>query len=208
LQFTNLFSLNHLAIDIADNTDDQLQEQNKGSSEKNPNGFTSAQSAWQMEALKSHNSFRAHHGVSALVLDDEISHKAQVYAEYLAKNNRLEHSSDRNGLGECLYGACGSESLMNNSLGELKSLFSFNIFLVTGTEATQSWYDEIKNYNYHKPGFSSTTGHFTQVVWKNTSKLGIGVAFADEGRRAVVVARYSPPGNVAEQFLENVPAPK
>jgi len=102
LRFTNLFSLDYLAIDTADNNDDQLQEQNKGSSGKNLNVFTSAQSGWQMEALKSHNSFRARHGVSALVLDDGISHKAQVYAEYLAKNNRMEHSSDRDGLGESL----------------------------------------------------------------------------------------------------------
>ena len=25
------------------------------------------------------------------------------------------------------------------------------------------WYDEIKDYNYAKPGFAMNTGHFTQV---------------------------------------------
>ena len=29
--------------------------------------------------------------------------------------------------------------------------------------ATNLWYDEIKDYNYAKPGFTKGTGHFTQV---------------------------------------------
>jgi hypothetical protein len=51
-----------------------------------------------------------------------------------------------------------------------------------------------------------TTGHFTQVVWKSTSKLGIGIALSNEGKKAVVVAQYGPPGNYTGQFPENVPA--
>lgn len=27
-------------------------------------------------------------------------------------------------------------------------------------------------YNYSAPGFSDTTGHFTQVVWNNTKQVG------------------------------------
>jgi hypothetical protein len=80
-----------------------------------------------MDALNSHNSFRARHGVSPLVLDDVISRKAQTYAEYLAKNNRFAHSSDRDGLGENLYTIIASRSVMDNSLGKMRSLFSFNI---------------------------------------------------------------------------------
>jgi uncharacterized protein YkwD len=128
LQFINLLSLNHLEMATVNNSNRRLQEQNSVSSRKTRIDFTAAQRAWQTEALKSHNSFRARHGVPALVLDDEINRKAQDYAEYLAKNNRFEHSKDRDGLGENLYGKGGSESLINDSLGELASRFFFQHF--------------------------------------------------------------------------------
>ncbi|KAG0318144.1 Golgi-associated plant pathoproteinsis- protein 1, partial [Podila horticola] len=34
--------------------------------------------------------------------------------------------------------------------------------------AITAWYNEEKQYNYNNPGFSGATGHFTQVVWKDT----------------------------------------
>ena len=34
-------------------------------------------------------------------------------------------------------------------------------------KATNQWYDEIKDYNYAKPGFAMNTGHFTQVLYGN-----------------------------------------
>ena len=82
-----------------------------------------------------------------------------------------------------------------------KYIFLFKI----GTSATQSWYDEIKVYNFNRPGFSGSTGHFTQVVWKSTTKLGMGVGFGDRGRRVVVVAQYGPSGNMMGAFPQNVP---
>ena len=46
------------------------------------------------------------------------------------------------------------------------------------TRATKSWYDELykPGYNFNNPGWSPGVGHFTQVVWKGTTELGIGVA--------------------------------
>uniref|UniRef100_A0A3P8WPS9 SCP domain-containing protein n=1 Tax=Cynoglossus semilaevis TaxID=244447 RepID=A0A3P8WPS9_CYNSE len=38
------------------------------------------------------------------------------------------------------------------------------------------------------------TGHFTQVVWKETTQLGVGVATV--GTRSYVVAQYRPAGNM------------
>jgi glioma pathogenesis-related protein 2 len=80
-------------------------------------------------------------------------------------------------------------------------------FLRIGTKATQSWYDEIKDYNFNRPGFSMSTGHFTQVVWKSTTKLGMGIGFADGGRKVIVVAQYGPAGNMMGDFPQNVPRP-
>lgn len=63
-------------------------------------------------------------------------------------------------------------------------------------------YDEIKDYDFKNPGFSQVTGHFTQVIWKSSTKLG--AAFARSGNQIIVVAHYAPAGNVIGQFRENV----
>ena len=77
---------------------------------------------------------------------------------------------------------------------------------MTGRKATEMWYDEIKDYDFKKPGFSSGTGHFTQVVWVDSVELGVGKATSPNGMQ-FVVARYFPPGNFLGRFPENVKAP-
>jgi hypothetical protein len=49
-----------------------------------------------------------------------------------------------------------------------------NILVVA--QATTGWYNEVSKYNYRNPGFSMATGHFTQLVWKNTKSIGFGIA--------------------------------
>ena len=48
------------------------------------------------------------------------------------------------------------------------------------TRATKSWYDELykPGYNFNNPGWNENpgAGHFTQLVWKGTTELGIGIA--------------------------------
>lgn len=62
-------------------------------------------------------------------------------------------------------------------------------------------------YNFNNGDFNSGTAHFTQVVWKASTVLGIGRA---EGTKhgmkcAYIVARYKPAGNQAGQYQQNVP---
>jgi hypothetical protein len=73
-------------------------------------------------------------------------------------------------------------------------------------EAVDNWYSEVQTYNFNQPQFSFGNGHFTQLVWKSSTQLGIGIAIAERGpgRCIYIVANYSPPGNVANQFSENV----
>ncbi|CAF0948842.1 unnamed protein product [Rotaria sp. Silwood1] len=150
------------------------------------NAFTTAQTRFQAETLQRHNELRARHCAPPLQLDNNLSTIAQNYAEYLASRNLFQHSN--NGYGENLYMMSSSSSLAN----------------LHGSAATQSWYDEISMYSFNRPGFSSQTGHFTQVVWKGSTKLGVGIGFGNGGRTAVVVANYNPPGNYMGQFQQNV----
>ena len=46
------------------------------------------------------------------------------------------------------------------------------------------------------------TGHFTQVVWCGSTKLGVGIAASQKG--LYVVARYGPAGNMMGAFETNV----
>ena len=47
---------------------------------------------------------------------------------------------------------------------------------------------------------TKAVGHYTQIVWKNTTKVGCGIAnsLTDRGGEWVV-CRYSPPGNYVGQ---------
>ena len=46
------------------------------------------------------------------------------------------------------------------------------------------------------------TGHFTQVVWKKSVLLGVGMA--TDGTDYYVCAHYGPAGNYSGQYAENV----
>jgi uncharacterized protein YkwD len=75
--------------------------------------------------------------------------------------------------------------------------------LAGGSEQpTELWYAESADYKYTAPGFSAGTGHFTQVVWRASTKLGCGRAQCSFG--VYYVCRYAPPGNVLGQFEQNV----
>ena len=49
-------------------------------------------------------------------------------------------------------------------------------------------------------------GHFTQVVWKKSTKLGIGKAVGKKNGMTCtyIVGRYRPAGNYKSQFADNV----
>lgn len=54
--------------------------------------------------------------------------------------------------------------------------------------------------------YFSSAGHFTQIVWKNTQDLGVGMA--KNPRKTVIVATYYPRGNYVDMYKENVSKPK
>ena len=67
--------------------------------------------------------------------------------------------------------------------------------------AAKWWYDELcdPGYDFASPGFSSGSGHFTQLVWKGSTKLGCGV------KGGYVTCRYCEvAGNMGGAFETNV----
>nr|XP_043881224.1 Golgi-associated plant pathogenesis-related protein 1-like isoform X2 [Solea senegalensis] len=145
-----------------------------------------ADSRFQREFLDAHNTYRKLHGSPPLVLSSELNAAAQRWAEHLLSLGLLSHSDTSNG--ENIYTAMKSDPL-------------------TAKDAVDAWYEEVSNYSWSSPGFRSNTGHFTQVVWKESAQLGVGVATA--GTRSYVVAQYHPAGNMTMPgFFERNVLPK
>ncbi len=154
--------------------------------------------AFQKAALARHNALRAKHGAKALVADEALRKQAQKWAEQLASaNGRLKHSNV-DGMGENLY-YHHSTAPTPIAAAEL------------ATQAVDAWYGEIKDYKFGEDNLAhfGKIGHFTQVVWKGTRKMGCGAAASADGQAHFVVCNYSPPGNILGEYEQNVvPAKK
>lgn len=50
--------------------------------------------------------------------------------------------------------------------------------------------------------FLLISGHFTQLIWKKTRKVGIVITYV--GIETVVVVTYFPKGNIENEFTDNV----
>ncbi|XP_051513491.1 Golgi-associated plant pathogenesis-related protein 1, partial [Myxocyprinus asiaticus] len=141
--------------------------------------------SYKQEFLETHNQYRRRHQASDLTISDELCSSAQEWADHLLSIKTLKHSDTKNG--ENVYYSFSSATKQ-----------------LTGKEAVECWYSEIKDYNFEKPGFQSNTGHFTQVVWKSTTEVGVGMA--TDGNTVFVVGQYSPAGNItnAGYYEKNV----
>jgi hypothetical protein len=134
-----------------------------------------------------HNAARAMEGanLNPLTWDCTVAEYAQNYANKLRDEQgcwNLVHSGGP--YGENLY-ASGSKPNPPNSSPQ---------------DVVSSWYSEKANYNYGANTCSGVCGHYTQVVWAGTERVGCGVATcpanADGWLYEVWVCDYDPPGNV------------
>ena len=152
-------------------------------------------SEWS-DMLNAHNDRRNLHCVKPLTWSKELAASAQSYASE-CKIGVHSGGSD----GENLADAWRID---NNGQPVLPALSDKDAF-------EKTWYCEVVNYDFNnpvfKPGFTTdckvVNGHFTQVVWKDTCRLGCGRATctlkddAGNDRQGTHwVCRYRPAGNV------------
>ena len=133
------------------------------------------------EALDYHNTRRHEVGSPQLQWSVELAAVAQQWADRLAKERKcgLMHKPD-NPYGENLFGGSGG--------------------VWTAKDAAQAWYDEIRDYQHGVLDDQnwSATGHYTQMVWNTTTRLGMGIARCANGA-TVITAEYDPAGNILGQ---------
>jgi pathogenesis-related protein 1 len=132
--------------------------------------------------LAEHNRLRAAHCAPPLAWSADLAKAAQRSANRLAAAGcRLEHSRGRYGenLAAATAGALTDEQV-----------------------AGMMWYGERERYDFARPGFRLDTGHFTQLVWVGSARLGCAKASC----RGIDlwVCNYDPPGNVQGEYRSNV----
>lgn len=140
---------------------------------------------WAKATLEAHNAYRGKHGVPPLAWSNECFEYAMKQAAKMEQLNGLDHDN--------MDGPSGRHG--QNCFGGTGSGW-------TAHQAVKAWYDELTDpgYDFAKQGFSMGTGHFTQVVWKETRF--VGMARSENG--GFIAANYFPAGNMAGQFEKNV----
>ena len=149
--------------------------------------------------LAQHNKYRKMHDAPELTLDNELIKLATDYSAALAFKQDIYTITPS-----------GSKNKNKEKLGEniftCTSVIKPDCYDVTSTKPVDEWYNEIKFYNFSEPGFTIDSSHFSQLVWKETTKMGCGASVKDDGLTYKVVCNYYIAGNIlnSQKFEENV----
>jgi uncharacterized protein YkwD len=136
---------------------------------------------WANSILAVHNSERAAVGVPPLVWSDTLAASAQAWADHLATIPQMVHSGSGNG----------------------ENIAGFFTDPTEPTGGTSLWVAEKQNWHggVLTPENWYPTGHYTQMVWRNTQEVGCGTAPPGAGGPSwsTLVCQYNPPGNYMGQ---------
>lgn len=162
--------------------------------------------------LAAHNQDRNRFGLSPLAWNEDLASYAQKWAEHLRDNYGCEmrHRSNvnmREGkmFGENLAFFWTSQTLSNDSFTSQPEIVVAN------------WDGECADYDLENNNCAAgkQCGHFTQVTWHNTERVGCGVAICNTGdanytrggRAEIWVCNYDPPGNFIDNSTRKVGRP-
>ena len=138
------------------------------------------------EVLKKHNEIRKKHNCANLELNINLTILAQKYADnfdILDKSNFPIENFNNQPLGF-------NYTKFNGEISNIKKI-------------CDDWINEGKNIDKNNKKYSSKTKHFTQIIWKKTKEIGIGLSELNNGEKIFVVY-YSPAGNIFNEFKDNI----
>ncbi|KAK6815786.1 extracellular scp domain containing protein [Apiospora arundinis] len=129
--------------------------------------------------LNSTNTYRDQHNATHLVWNRTLEDFANRYLGQVRSTSSSSSSSssnleDRDGRkdrgGRCDFKHSGGPYGENLALG-----------CSNATSCVAAWGDERREYDFGKGDFGEATGHFTQLVWKNTTSVGCGARMCGGG---------------------------
>jgi pathogenesis-related protein 1 len=131
-----------------------------------------AQPSIETEMLAAHNAVRASLKIAPLKWSDKLAARAQDWANTLVASGKFSHRP--------------------------KPEYGENLFEITGAPESprgvvEAWASESEDYDYRSNKCRNKCGHYTQLVWADTRRVGCAVA-RNSGRE-VWVCNYDPPGN-------------
>jgi len=126
------------------------------------------------EMLEAHNAVRSRLGLPPLVWSDKLAAVAQQWVEALLARDEFIHRP-RSAYGENLFEMAGAHA--------------------SPTQVVSLWASEARNYDYASNRCNGVCGHYTQIVWRDSTEVGCGLARS--ARREVWACEYNPPGNWA-----------
>ena len=149
-----------MGIDQKDNSIlKQLIEENlkrKNEIDKNKYKDITIDKNYATSAIKANNEYRISHNAKILQLDNYLIERAFILAKEFLINGEFDNKN-------LLYSNC--EDLgMNLKMSNQK---------LNPEELIEIWYEENRDYNYKEPN-EFECNNFTQMIWKNSTKFGIG----------------------------------
>ena len=146
-------------------------------------GSTGLETNFDSRLLASHNRERTAAGLPALHWDSRLAADAEEWARYLAETETFEHAEDED-----------EEDPQGENLWE-GTRASF-----TPEAMVDMWIEEKKHFkpgifpNNSRTGNLDDVGHYTQLMWRDTGRVGCAKSSNDEND--ILVCRYAAAGNV------------
>jgi uncharacterized protein YkwD len=144
-------------------------------------GTTDLTSGFEARVLAAHNRERATLGVAPLQWNENLEASAKAWADHLAATGGFEHAPEAkvDPEGENLW--AGSKGYYSTER------------MVDGWIREKRFYKSGLFPNNSTTGHVSDVGHYTQLIWRDTTQVGCAVATGS--REDVLVCRYSQAGN-------------
>lgn len=154
--------------------------QSGGSAPVAGNTGSKVTNAEAQQFLNAHNAARREVGVGAAQWSPQLAKWAQKQADRIAKSGNFSHTP-------------------NPPYGENLGIGTGNY---TPVDAANRWIAEKQHFRRGSAAVISggrVTGHYTQVVWRESTQVGAGKAIVTKGQwrgATVVVGAYNPRGNM------------
>nr|WDQ26766.1 venom peptide [Acharia stimulea] len=129
--------------------------------------------------------------MKCMIWDEELAKKAADWAS----RNKFEHDSD---------GTVPSGRFrINQHVYVLQTIDKSHEFDMEA--ALEMWFEENKDYKYEpisSRAWGPSTGHYTQMVWSKTTRVGCAVSefMQNEMKNIIIICNYGPAGNIVHQY--------